>query len=52
MDHNDFEQTFKTLTDLQNSNRTHINVNNEQLKINLQLQNRNNIFHKSNESTE
>lgn len=44
MDHNDFDQISKTLTDLQNSNRMLINENNEQFKINLQLHNRINFI--------
>lgn len=40
MDHNDFEQISKIITELQISNKVLTNENNEQFKINLQLQNR------------
>lgn len=49
MDHNDFEQISKTISDLQINNRMLTNENNEQFKINLQLQNRiNSVINKLN----
>lgn len=44
MDHNDFEEISKSISDLQINNRILTNENNEQLKINLQLQNRINFL--------
>lgn len=44
MDHNDYEQISKNIFDLQINNKRLINENNEQLKINLQLQNRINFL--------
>lgn len=50
MDHNDYEQISKNIFELQIKNKRLINENNEQLKINLQLQNRiNSIINRLNQ---
>ncbi|XP_065091394.1 uncharacterized protein LOC135712347 [Ochlerotatus camptorhynchus] len=50
MDHNDLEHISKTISDLQINNKMLINENNEQFKMNLQLQNRiNSIINRLNQ---